>query len=49
VTRGSTHARNIDAVRREGITLGCGGGRFCPGDAVTRAQMASFLVRALEW
>ena len=30
-----------------GITGGCGGGRFCPDDAVTRSQMASFLVRAL--
>jgi S-layer homology domain len=31
-----------------GITLGCGGGRFCPGAAVTREQMASFLARSLN-
>ncbi|MTV24709.1 hypothetical protein FTX61_04640 [Nitriliruptoraceae bacterium ZYF776] len=49
VSAGSTHARPIDAMRREGITQGCGGGRYCPGDSVTRAQMASFLVRALGW
>ena len=30
----------------ENITSGCGAGRFCPNNAVTRAQMASFLVRA---
>jgi hypothetical protein len=26
------------------ITAGCGGGNFCPENAVTRAQMAVFLV-----
>jgi glucose/arabinose dehydrogenase len=32
----------------EGITGGCGGGRFCPDGTVTREQMASFLARALH-
>ncbi len=33
----------------EGITTGClGGSHFCPGEEVTRAQMAAFLVRALD-
>jgi len=32
----------------EGLTGGCGGTRFCPDDAVTRAQMAIFLDRALD-
>jgi hypothetical protein len=31
----------------EGITTGCGAGRFCPGSNVARDQMASFLARAL--
>jgi glucose/arabinose dehydrogenase len=31
----------------EGITSGCGGSRYCPTAAVTRAQMASFLARGL--
>jgi hypothetical protein len=34
-------------IAQRGITIGCGGGRFCPQDVVTREQMASFLVRAL--
>jgi hypothetical protein len=32
------------AVRQ--ITLGCGGGNYCPSAFVTRGQMAAFLVRA---
>ena len=28
------------------ITTGCGGGKYCPSDNVTRAQMAAFLARA---
>jgi hypothetical protein len=34
------------AVRQ--ITLGCGGGNYCPSQPVTRAQMAAFLVRAFN-
>jgi glucose/arabinose dehydrogenase len=32
----------------EGITSGCGGGRFCPKGEVARDQMASFIARALN-
>ena len=35
-------------IYAEEITLGCGGGRYCPLDFVTREQMASFLARALH-
>ena len=35
----------IEALAAEGITSGCGNGNYCPEDAVTRAQMAVFLVR----
>jgi hypothetical protein len=35
----------IEELSRRGITGGCGGGKFCPGDPVTRQQMAVFLVR----
>ena len=44
-----THAESISAVADAGITLGCSadGRRFCPDAVVTRAQMASFLARAL--
>ncbi|HJP72610.1 MAG TPA: S-layer homology domain-containing protein [Candidatus Limnocylindria bacterium] len=34
-------------ISQAGITNGCGDGRYCPADAVTRAQMASFIARAL--
>ena len=34
----------IKQLAAEGITSGCGGGNYCPGDPVTRAQMAKFLV-----
>ena len=38
----------IEQLAAQGITLGCGAGNYCPGDAVTRAQMAVFLGRAFE-
>jgi hypothetical protein len=44
-----THAADIEALARSGITRGCNpprNDRFCPGRAVTRAEMATFLVRA---
>lgn len=37
----------IEALAASQITLGCGGGDFCPGDPVTRGEMAAFLARAL--
>lgn len=43
----SVHAANIAAVAAAGITQGCGDDRFCPGDPVSRGQMATFLSRAL--
>ena len=36
----------IDALARNGISSGCGGGNFCPTAPVTRAQMAVFLLKA---
>lgn len=38
----------INRVAAAGITSGCGERRFCPDGAVTRAQMATFLDRALD-
>lgn len=38
----------IDRMGALGITQGCGGGNYCPGLAVTRGQMAAFLVRAFK-
>ena len=48
VASGNPHAPGIAALARAGITAGCDGVRFCPGDVVTRAQMATFLTRALS-
>ena len=48
-TADNTHEANIDALAAAGITTGCATDplRYCPGDPVTRAQMATFLHRAL--
>ena len=43
----SSHERAINRLAAAGITTGCGGGKYCPNEAVTRAQMATFLNRAL--
>lgn len=44
----SVHRTAINALAHAGISLGCGDGRYCPNDAVSRAEMASFLARALK-
>ena len=36
----------IEPLAAEGITAGCGGGNYCPGASVTRAQMSVFLLKA---
>ena len=36
----------IEQLSQEGITGGCGGGNYCPDAAVTREQMAVFLMKA---
>jgi hypothetical protein len=46
--RGNKHEARINALAHAGITVGCGGTRFCPDGTVTRAQMATFLVRAFS-
>ena len=38
----------IEELFTLGITGGCGGGNYCPGNTVTRAQMAVFLLKTLE-
>ena len=48
-TAGNTHMDDIDALAAEGITVGCASEplRYCPDRSVTRAEMATFLSRAL--
>jgi len=38
----------IEQLAAEGVTAGCGSGNYCPGSAVTRDQMAVFLVRIFD-
>jgi hypothetical protein len=45
---GGPHAGSVAALARSGITTGCGRDRFCPGNAVTRAQMATFIARGFQ-
>ena len=37
---------DVESIFRSGITAGCGGGFYCRDLAVTRAQMAAFLLKA---
>ncbi len=48
---GSIFEADIEAIEAAGITLGCNppaNTKYCPDGLVTRAQMAAFLVRALD-
>jgi len=46
----NNHGASINAVYNAGITTGCSQNplRYCPNQPVTRAQMATFLTRALK-
>ncbi|MBI3160912.1 MAG: S8 family serine peptidase [Chloroflexi bacterium] len=46
VPAGSFGAAWIERLAAEGITSGCGSGKYCPNNNVTRAEMAIFLLRA---
>ena len=43
----NTFHTSISNLKLAGITAGCGGGKYCPNDPVTRGQMAAFLGRGL--
>ena len=49
-TQGNTHAADIDTLAAAGITIGCHTDplQYCPNQAVTRAEMATLLNRALK-
>lgn len=40
---------SVHFMRETGVTLGCTSAAFCPGDNITRGQMAVFIVRGLFW
>ena len=48
VPAGSFAADWIEQLASEGITSGCGGGKYCPNSSVTRDQMAVFLVKTFN-
>jgi hypothetical protein len=46
---GNMHEGGIEAIFTEGVSEGCNppvNNRFCPGEVVTRGQMAAFIARA---
>lgn len=45
VSNGNLFHNDIDALVDAGVTAGCGGGNYCPNQAVTRGQMAAFMNR----
>ncbi len=46
VPEGNIFHSDVATIFRAGITAGCGGGNYCPGSAVSRQQMAVFLLKA---
>jgi hypothetical protein len=44
----SPFCRFIEELSNRGVVGGCGGGNYCPGEAVTREQMAVFVLRTLD-
>ncbi|HET8646744.1 MAG TPA: S-layer homology domain-containing protein, partial [Vicinamibacteria bacterium] len=48
VPASSPFCRFIEELVRRGVVAGCGGGNYCPGTAVTREQMAVFVLRTLD-
>ncbi len=45
---GSGHHASINALAAAGVTKGCEPGRFCPSSTVTRGELATFIMRALN-
>jgi hypothetical protein len=45
---GSIFENDIEALYAAGITRGCSTDSFCPSSAVSRGEMAAFLVRAFD-
>ena len=48
VDDGGVHEPSINALAQAGITIGCAPRQYCPASPITRQQLATFLVRALE-
>jgi hypothetical protein len=48
VPTGHVFAGEVIGLAELGVTKGCTGAQFCPGESVTRGEMAAFLVRSLD-
>jgi hypothetical protein len=48
VPESSPFCRFIEDLSNRGVVSGCGGGNYCPTAAVTREQMAVFVLRTLD-
>ena len=48
VPASSPFCRWIEELARRAVVTGCGGGNYCPSNAVTREQMAVFVLRTLD-
>jgi hypothetical protein len=46
-TVGDAFCGYIERITADGITAGCGNGKYCPNDPITRGQMAVFIEVAL--
>jgi hypothetical protein len=44
----SPYCRWVEEMARRGVASGCGGGNFCPTNAVTRGQMPIFVLKTLD-
>jgi hypothetical protein len=45
---GSFGANFIEQLAADGVTAGCGGGNYCPGANITRAETAILFVKAFN-
>lgn len=48
VSRSNLFYREIETLLHNGVTSGCDASRYCPGGRTTRAQMATFVLQAME-
>lgn len=48
VPAGDPYCPWIKQLAADGVTQGCGGGKFCPDESVTRKQMAMLLERGMK-
>jgi hypothetical protein len=49
VSTGAFYHDDVSWLVDNGITSGCGGGKYCPNNAVTRGQMAVFLHKSAPY